>query len=182
MSETPSEEPATPPKRPGTENLLTSLIASPEASEVPASTGEAGTSGDEDVDSLIDSLEALLAESRRMPFRKLLVDEEQLITIVDRLRTAIPEEVRQAHQVLDQRDEILNTAQAKARKMMEDRGMMEALENERRRVLDDADRDAQRVRGEADRYARSVLVDLEDRITKIQTSVRNGIETLNDER
>jgi cell division septum initiation protein DivIVA len=170
MSETPSEP----------ENLLTSLLATPKPSEAAPPAAEPGASGDEDVDSLIDSLEALLAESRRMPFRKLLVDEDQLIAIVDRLRTAIPEEVRQAHQVLDQRDEILNTARSKARKLMEERGLMEAMENERQRMLDDAERDAQRVRGEADRYARNVLLDLEDRITKIQTSVRNGIETLNE--
>jgi cell division septum initiation protein DivIVA len=170
MSETPSEP----------ENVLTSLLATPNASETPGAASEPGPPGDQDVDSLIDSLEALLAESRRMPFRKLLVDEEQLIALVDRLRTAIPEEVRQAHQVLDQRDEILNAAQTKARRLMDERGLMEAVENERRRMLDDADREVQRVRGEADRYARNVLLDLEDRITKIQTSVRNGIETLNE--
>lgn len=163
-----------PPREP--EHLLESLLADtaggadqPSGADQPA---------DEDVDSLIDALEALVADGRRMPFHKLLIDEDRLIDIVDRLRSAIPAEVRQAHQVLDQHDQILNVAREKARKMLEERGVLEAIETERRRALDAAEQEAQRIRAEADRYARTVLVELEERLAKFQTSVRNGIAAL----
>lgn len=160
-----------PPHEP--EHLLESLLSddtsAQQAAEPPA---------DEDVDSLIDALEALLAEGRRMPFRKLLIDEERLLDLVDRLRSAIPAEVRQAHQVLDQHDQILSVAREKARAMLEERGMLDALEKERRQTLEAAEQEAQRIRSEADRYARTVLLDLEERLSKLQTSVRNGVEAL----
>lgn len=162
-----------PPHEP--ERLLESLLSN--AGSTPAEQSN-DQQIDEDVDSLIDALEALVADGRRMPFRKLLIDEERLLDLVDRLRSAVPAEVRQAHQVLDQHDQIMNAAREKARAMLEERGMLEALEKERRQILDAAEHEAQRTRAEADRYARTVLVDLEERLTKIQTSVRNGVEAL----
>lgn len=133
---------------------------------------------EDDVDALIDGLEALVAEGRRMPFRKLLVDEDRLLSIVDRLRTAVPAEVRQAHHVLDLQDEILDKARAEAQRIVDERGLMERVEGERQRLLEDSEREAERIRSEADRYVRRVLEDLSDRLAKAQTSVRNGIETL----
>lgn len=133
---------------------------------------------DEDVESLIDALEGLIADGRRMPFRKLLVDEDRLLSLIDQLRTAIPAEVRQAHQLLDRHDEIIRSAQDKARQMIDERGVLEAIEKERARILDEADREAQRTRNEADRYVRNVLLDLDDRLGKLQNSVRNGLDAL----
>lgn len=151
------------------ERLLESLLA-PE--------GAADAGSDEDVDALIDELEALVARGRRMPLRKLLIDEDDLLQIVDRLRTAIPAEVRQAHRVLDEHDRILETARAQARALLEERGITAEIERERRRVLDEAEREATRIRTEADRYVQRVLSDLEERLSRLLTSVRNGIATL----
>jgi vacuolar-type H+-ATPase subunit H len=158
------------------ERLLESLLADDQRgpTEQPAETPES----DDDVDALIDALEALVADSRRMPFRKLMIDEDRLLALVDRLRTAVPAEVRQAHRVLDEHDQILDSAREQARRILQERGLIDALEAERRRVLDDAEREAERIRTEADKYARTVLVGLEDQLTKLQTSVRNGIEAL----
>lgn len=162
-----------PPHEP--EHLLESLLS--DSTSTPAEQG-ADAPADEDVDSLIDALEALVAEGRRMPFRKLLIDEERLLDLVDRLRSAVPAEVRQAHQVLDQHDQILNAAREKARAMLEERGVLEALDKERQQMIDAAEQEALRIRTEADRYARNVLLDLEERLAKLQTSVRNGVEAL----
>jgi|GEM_PF-1980105 len=163
-----------PPQQP--EHLLESLLSNTALPETPPVPADAST--DEDVDTLIDELESLVADARRMPFHKLLVDEERLVQLVDRLRTAIPAEVRQAHQVLDEHDRILASARDQAQQMLEERGLLEAVEVQRRRMLDEADREATRIRTEADRYARGVLLELEERLAKFQTSVRNGIEAL----
>lgn len=165
---------------PEPERLLASLLDDEQvAGPLPAD--DPAERADDDVESLIDALEAVIAEGRRMPFHRMIVDEERLLGIVDRLRMAIPAEVRQAHQLLDRHDDIIEAAQSKARQIMEERGMYEAIEAERRRTLDEADREAQRIRGEADRYARAVLLDLDERLGKLQVSVRNGIEALDDE-
>lgn len=160
------------------ENLLESLLTDAQQPNDQAERA-APAPEDEDVDGLIDMLEALVAEGRRVPFgRKLMIDEDRLLDLVDRLRTAIPAEVKQAHQMLDQRDQILDQARAEARRSLEERGLLDALEKERRQILDEAEREAERTRTEADRYARSVLIDLQERLDKFQTSVRNGIDAL----
>ncbi len=154
------------------DHLLASLLSPNEPAASPAQPA------DEDVDALIDELESLVARGRRMPLRKLLIDEDDLLNLVDRLRTAIPAEVRQAHAVLDEHDRILESARAKARAMMDERGISAEIERQREATLAEAEREAERIRAEADRYAQRVLTDLEDRLTKVLTSVRNGIETL----
>ncbi len=158
------------------EHLLASLLSDEEqaaAAEPPAEAGE------EDVDALIDELEALANEGRRRLLgRKLMIDEDRLLSLVDRFRSAVPTEVRQAHRVLDEHDRIVAAAQAQAQRIIEERGLLDMVEAERRRVLEDADREADKIRSEADRYAHNVLVELEERLAKLHTSVRNGIAAL----
>jgi regulator of protease activity HflC (stomatin/prohibitin superfamily) len=158
-----------PPREP--DHLLASLLS-------PEEQAEAQEPADDDVDTLIDELESLVARGRRMPLHKLLIDEDDLLQIVDRLRTAIPAEVKQAHAVLDEHDRILESARSKARALMDERGISAEIESQRQAALAEAERDADRIRAEADRYAQRVLADLEERLNKVLTSVRNGIETL----
>ena len=161
------------------EHLLESLLSDPQARDAEQSAAAQPPTEEDDVDSLIDLLEALVSEGRRVPFgRKLLVDEDRLVDIVDRLRTAIPAEVKEAHRLLDQRDQLLEEARAQARQMLSERGLLEGLDKERRQIIDESEREAERIRTEADRYARGVLIDLQDRLEKIQHSVRNGIDAL----
>ncbi len=160
------------------QELLESLL-SPEEIEA-EQTASPQTAENEDVDALIDELEALLAESKRVPFgKKLIVDEVRAMELVDRLRTALPAEVRQAQRILDEQDHILNMAREQARRIINERGLAAQLEAERERTLADAEQEAERIRNEADVYVRGVLSDLADRLTKIQGSVSNGIEALN---
>ncbi len=135
---------------------------------------------DEDtIDTLIDELEALAAESRRMPFgHKLLIDEGYLHDLIDRLRIAVPAEVRQAHRILDEQDRILDNARMQARQILEQQGLINELEKERSRVLSEAEREADSIRAQADEYAHNVLLDLQDRLAKLQHSVQNGIDAL----
>jgi vacuolar-type H+-ATPase subunit H len=157
------------------ENLLESLLSD---AQRPAEQPDAAAAvpEDEDVDALIDMLEALVAEGRRVPFgRKLMIDEDRLLALVDRLRTAIPAEVKDAHRLLDQRDQILDQARAEARRTLEERGLLEELEKERRQIIGEAEREAERTRTEADRYARN---ELQERLEQLQTRVRNGIDAL----
>lgn len=160
------------------QELLESLLSPEEieaAEAIPPPTNE-----NEDVDGLIDEFEALLAESKRVPFgKKLLVDDVRAMDLVDRLRTALPAEVRQAQRILDEQDHILNMAREQARRIINERGLAAQLEAERERTLADAEQEAERIRNEADVYVHAVLSDLADRLMKIQASVSNGIEALN---
>lgn len=160
------------------QELLESLLSPEETEGAEASLSPPDEN--EDVDALIDELEALLAESKRVPFgKKLLVDDVRAMELVDRLRTALPAEVRQAQRILDEQDRILDLAREQARRLINERGLSAQLEAERERVLTNAEQEAERIRAEADVYVRSVLSDLADRLQKIQASVTNGIDALN---
>ena len=65
------------------ENLLESLLSDSRQPDDQAASA-APVPEDEDVDGLIDMLEALVAEGRRVPFgRKLMIDEDRLLDLVD---------------------------------------------------------------------------------------------------
>ena len=50
-----------------------------------------------DIQHLVDRLEQILSESRRVPMTTtLLVDEDQVFNIIDQLRVTIPDEVKPA--------------------------------------------------------------------------------------
>ncbi len=162
--------------QPQPDSLLKSLLDDKgEAVIVPAAPEDES----DDVDVLIDALERLFTEAKRVPFgKKLMVDEEEALSIVDRLRTAVPNEVKQAHRVLDEQEQILSAAQAEAREMLTDRGLSAQLEIEREQIVAEAEAEAARIRAEADKYVHTVLRDLSEHLAKAQTSVQKGLETL----
>ncbi len=162
------------------EQLLESLLADPSSQQPNAGNHNLPQPSEpEDIDSLIDELEDLVGQAKRVPFgRRVMIDEAQALDMVDRLRAAVPHEIRQAHRILDERDRVLDEARAQARRMLQDRGLIAELEVERERLLAQAEREADRIRAEADTYVRGVLADLADRLAKIQASVQNGLETL----
>jgi len=155
----------------------------------------------EDMIELLDEMENLLTGSGRLPFlRRLMVDEEQAMTLLDRLRAAVPEEVRRARQTLRERDTILEQARRQAQRIaeqaqqeaalrLEEEGLLDEAKRASARMLDDARREAEQIRRGADQYAREVLIEIESRLDQAQgeiretmgrilASVRKGLATL----
>jgi hypothetical protein len=128
---------------------------------------------------LIDELEDALAEGRRVFFSgRLLVDEERILDIIDRMRVAVPEELKQARRVIGEQERLIGEAQEQVRQALEEQGLLAAVEAERVRLLDLAERDAAAVRAGADEYARQVLEELEQRLSRLTASVQNGLREL----
>jgi cell division septum initiation protein DivIVA len=128
---------------------------------------------------LIDELEDSLAEGRRVPFSgRLLVDEERILDIIDRMRVAVPEELKQARRVIGEQERLLAEARAQVQQAMEEQGLLAAVEAERARLLAEAEHDAQGIRAGADDYARQVLEDLEQRLIRLTASVQSGLKEL----
>ena len=60
---------------------------------------------------MVDKLETLINTSKVVPVNgSLLVDKKKVLELVDQLRLAIPQEVKQAGEVLIQKDQIMNNA------------------------------------------------------------------------
>jgi cell division septum initiation protein DivIVA len=132
-----------------------------------------------ELDDLIDEVEDALAEGRRVPFSgRLLVDEERILDIIDRMRVAIPEEQKRARRIIQEQERLIAEAQARLQQVLDERGLLEAIDAERARLLQQAEHEATQVRAGADEYARQVLEELDERLMKLVTSVRNGLSTL----
>ncbi len=132
-----------------------------------------------ELDDLIDELEDAVADGRRVPFSgRLLVDEERILAIIDRMRVAIPEEQKRARRIVQEQERLIAEAQARVQQVLEERGLLDAVESERVRLLQRAEHEAAQVRAGADAYARQVLEDLDEQLGRLVTSVRNGLSTL----
>ncbi|MGQ9481385.1 hypothetical protein [Chloroflexus sp.] len=133
-----------------------------------------------ELDDLIDELEEVIAAGIRLPLSggRTLIDETRLLEIIDQMRTVIPEEIRRARRIIAEQEQLLATAQARVQEVLSERGLLAAVEAERERLLQQAEQEAAEVRAGADAYARQVLEELDERLSKLLSSVRNGLHAL----
>lgn len=146
-----------------------------------------------DIQHLIDRLEQVLAESRRIPLSaNLIVDEDRLFNIIDQMRVSIPEEVKRANRVEAEKDRILAQAQEEADRIR-DLAKHEATDLVRRdtvmvsaqqrsdTIVERARSDAEMIRQESDVYALDVLANLEEDLLRSLSVIRNGMRKLEGE-
>lgn len=142
---------------------------------------------------LLDRLESVLGSGSRIPLTgKSVVDEHECFDIIDQLRVAIPDEIKQAKRVHSERDRMLEEAEERASRivahaqeqaaaMVQQNEIVRLAEAKARRILDDADAEAEERRQGADRYAAQTLGDLEARLTELLSTVTNGLRSLDRE-
>ena len=146
-----------------------------------------------DIQHLIDRLEQVLAESRRIPLSaNLVVDEDRLFNIIDQMRVSIPEEVKRANRIEAEKDRIMAQAQEEAERIRE-LAKHEATDLVRRdtvmvsaqtradTILERARRDAEMIRQESDVYALDVLAKLEEDLLRSLSVIRIGMRKLEGE-
>jgi vacuolar-type H+-ATPase subunit H len=120
---------------------------------------------------------------------KTVVDEHECMDILDQLRVAIPEEVKQAKRLQNDRDRLLQDAEDQAARivahakdqasgMVQQHDIVRAAEAKARLILQDAEREADERREGSDRYAAETLAQLERHLDEQLTVVRNGIRAL----
>jgi len=133
-----------------------------------------------ELDDLIDELEEVIAAGIRLPLSggRTLIDETRVLEIIDQMRTVIPEEIRRARRIIAEQEQLLATAQARVQEVLSERGLLAAVDAERERLLQQAEQEAAEVRAGADAYARQVLEELDERLSKLLSSVRNGLHAL----
>jgi hypothetical protein len=76
-------------------------------SQAPPPADEIGTVVD-----IVDTLEELVGGARRLPFTpSVVVNEEEILELVDRIRVALPDDLMSARHTLDERDQMLERAE-----------------------------------------------------------------------
>ena len=121
----------------------------------------------------------MLAEGRRVPFSgRLLIDEERILDIIDRIRVAVPDELKQARRIISEQERLLSEAQSRVQQALDEEGLRDAIEAEHTRLIQQAENEAMAIRAGADDYARQVLQELEQRLAKLTLNVQNGLKEL----
>jgi hypothetical protein len=139
---------------------------------------------------LVDRLEAVINGGWRPPMStKVMIDEREALDVLDLMRTTVPEEIKQSRRISQERDKILQQAQAEANRlvsqarervehMLTEDNIRITAEERAREMIDQAHQEAEDVRHGADEYALDMLDRLDAELHRIQGSVRNAINAL----
>ena len=145
---------------------------------------------DSDVLSLLDELEEIIDRGVKIPLTgKVMVDDSVLFELLDRIRSLMPEEIRNAKWVLNERQRIINEAQAEAQKLMdrgksymekmaEDNEIVKQAQGYAEDVVHQAQTYAREVKFGAVHYADELLESVETRIQEITQAIRRNREEL----
>ena len=143
-----------------------------------------------DILHLVDRLEALLNESRRIPMTaSLIVDEDRIFNLIDQMRVSIPEEVKRSGRVIAERDRILaqakeegdrirELAKAEAEELVKRDAITQTAQRAADQIREQALIEAEALRDDADIYVMNVLSKLEDDLLRSLSVVRNGLRKL----
>jgi hypothetical protein len=133
-----------------------------------------------------------VAAGKKLPLtNNVVLDQAGILELVDQLRVSVPDEVRQAKRITDEAariadrareegDTIIARAQEQAAQMLEERELVKAATERAGEIIDTANREAAEVRRGADEYAAGVLIRLEGECIKALTSIKRGIDMLDE--
>ena len=139
---------------------------------------------------LLDRLEEVLNSGSRLPFSsRTMIDEQECLDILDQIRVALPDEIKQARRINAERDGIIAEAEARAQQIVreaeeraaekvEEHALVRQAQSRAQQVEDDADRRSAEIRREADEYAYDTLSELESELEQLLLTVRKGTRAL----
>jgi cell division septum initiation protein DivIVA len=146
--------------------------------------------GDEPIDDgtvdilyLVDRLEELVGIGKRVPFSgRVMVEEEQFLALVDQLRIAVPNEIKQAQRIIKERERIISESQEEAAKILEtarkraeyfvsEQGILNEARQQSEELLRQVEERRNRSKSEIDDFALQ-------QFSKLEEAMREGLEII----
>jgi hypothetical protein len=143
-----------------------------------------------DIQFLVERLEALVVNARKMPLTsQIILEQATILDLIDQLRVAIPEEVRQARRInqesdrvlgraRDEAEQIIGAAQEQAALLLQDQSILREAESKAQDILDRAQGKSEETMRGADEYAADVLVRLESDLVKTLSIIKKSLEVI----
>lgn len=143
-----------------------------------------------DIMGLIDRLEDVIANGRKVPLSgSVIIQEQKIYEIIDELRTALPEELKQARWIIKERQEMIEEAEKEANRiieenrqraeaMVQDREIVKMAERKASEIIEAAQSREREIRLGAEDYADEMLANLEVNLGKLLTAVQRGRDRL----
>ena len=111
----------------------------------------------------LDQLVELVESAKSMPLSaSVLVNKNEALALLDELRAALPDELREAQWVIKDRDEVIDGGRKEAERIIADARAEAARLVSRTEVMQTATREADRVIEEANENARKMRLEVED--------------------
>lgn len=139
---------------------------------------------------LIDEIEKVLKEAKRVPLTKsMVVDETKTYELLNQLKNAVPDEVKQARWIVKERDQMISDADKEAKSLIEEaRAKVAAMaseteivalaERQAKEIIDAAKAREREIRLGAEDYADEMLANLEVQLNKLLTAIQRGRDRL----
>ena len=137
---------------------------------------------------LLDQLEELVSLGKRVPMsRRVMVEEADFLIIVDNLRVAVPNEIKQAQRVIKERERVIGEAQDeashiiqkardRAQSMVSDHVIVDEARKRAEEILRKAEEEQQRTRGELDFYTYEQLQLVEDAVIRGMAMMEEAVD------
>ena len=147
-----------------------------------------------DIQFLVERLEALVVNARKVPMTsQIILEQATILDLIDQLRVAIPEEVRQARRINQESDRVLGkareeaegiigAAQEQAALLLQDQSILREAEKRAQDMLEGAESKSDETMRGADQYAADVLVRLESDLVKTLSIIKKSLEVLEERR
>src|SRR5699024_10243044 len=135
------------------------------------------------VTQLLQQLEDLVYGGTGVPFsNKVLVDAEELIEIIQDIQSNLPDEVKQAQWIQEERKKILIEAQKEAetitqeaetyiRKMVDDNEITKNAYEQAEEIMEKAQENAREIRLGTSEYADSILIQLQNQLKELHGTI-----------
>ena len=143
-----------------------------------------------DIFARLDRIEDLIVSSKHMPFSSsVMVNEAEIFELLDELRAALPDELKQARWLVKEKQDMLDEARQEAERIKEEARVerenliaeteiMNAARAEATRLVEEANGRSREVRLEAEDYADERLANLEVTCYKLLEVIKRARERL----
>jgi len=147
-----------------------------------------------DIQFLVERLEALVVNARKLPMTsQVILEQAAIFDLIDQMRVAIPEEVKQARRIVQESDrvvqkareegeQIIGAAQEQAAILLQDQSIIREAELRAGDTETQAQAKADETMRGADQYASDVLIRLESDLVKTLSIVKKSLEVLEERR
>lgn len=147
-----------------------------------------------DIQFLVERLEALVVNARKLPMTsQVILEQAAVLDLIDQMRVAIPEEVKSARRIVQESDRvvqkareegegIIGAAQEQAAILLQDQSIIREAELRAGDVEKATQAKADETMHGADQYASDVLIRLESDLVKTLSIVKKSLEVLDERR
>ena len=147
-----------------------------------------------DIYKLLDELDELVSESSKVPLSgKAMIDKRELLELIDEIRIKLPDELKQAEWIKEERQRILAEAQTEAdtmvkevqthiEEMVDHHEIVTEAEKRGEEILKRAQMSAKEVRLGAREYADDIIGNVEDNLKQLGFRLEETIEVVSNNR